>query len=204
MNRQSYDAIAAEWEQHRVQLSPAEARILSMVTVGAAPGARLLDLGCGTGQPVAAYFAAAGFHIVGVDQSPAMLAFARVRLPTHQWLLGHIETFPHVEHIGAVVAWDSLFHIPREQHLGVMRRVRAALPEGGPFALTLGGSEHPAFTDSMFGHRFFYDSFPPDQAVQLLETAGFRVVHEQYLNLPDGARDKGRVAFVAVATGHAD
>jgi hypothetical protein len=39
---------------------------------------------------------------------------------------------------------------PRERHADILRRVRDTLPEGGRFALTVGGSEHPAFTDTMF------------------------------------------------------
>lgn len=199
MNRESYDAIAEQWEHHRVQLTTREAQILPMVTQGLAPKSTLLDLGCGTGQPVATFFAEAGFHIVGVDQSPSMLAFAKRRLPAHQWLLGTLEDFPPAEHIAAVVAWDSLFHVPRDRHADIFRRVRGTLPVGGRFALTVGGSEHPAFTDVMFGHTFFYDSFPPTQVVALLEAAGFRLVHQAYLNQPDGARDKGRLALVVAA-----
>lgn len=199
MNVASYDAIADRWDQQRVELSRAEARILPLVTAELAPGALLLDLGCGTGRPVATHFAAAGFRIAGIDQSPAMLALARQRLPAHQWFLGGIEDFPRLEHVAAVIAWDSLFHIPRERHADILRRVRDTLPEGGRFALTAGGSADPAFTDTMFGEPFFYDSHAPHETVRLLEASGFRVVHEEYLNLPDGAGDRGRVALVAAA-----
>lgn len=197
MNLDSYDAIAEHWDQHRVRLSPSEARILPLVTSGVAPGALLLDLGCGTGQPVATHFAANGFLIAGIDQSAAMLALARRRLPAHQWHLGSIEDFAPIERVAAVIAWDSLFHIPRERHTDIFRRVRATLPEGGRFALTVGGSEHPAFTDTMFGRDFFYDSHAPQDTRRLLEASGFHIVHEEFLNLPDGMRDKGRVALVA-------
>jgi cyclopropane fatty-acyl-phospholipid synthase-like methyltransferase len=199
MNLDSYNAIAEQWELHRARLSPLEAEILPLLVEGLAPNSRVLDLGCGTGQPVAAFFAGRGFQMVGVDQSPAMLALARRRLPTHQWLLGTLEDFPSINEVAAVVAWDSVFHVPRDRHADIFRRVRETLPAGGRFALTVGGSEHPAFTDVMFGHTFFYDSFPPAQVRAMLATAGFRVVNETHLNHPDGARDKGRVALVAAA-----
>lgn len=199
MNLESYNAIAEQWEHHRVQLSPLEAQVLPILIEGLAPNSTLLDLGCGTGQPVAAFFAGMGFRIVGIDQSPAMLELAKRRLPAHEWLLGALEDFPATSNVGAVIAWDSLFHVPRDRHAGIFGRVRETLPVGGRFALTVGGSEHPAFTDVMFGRTFFYDSFPPAQVVTLLEAAGFRVVHETYLNHADGARDKGRVALVAAA-----
>lgn len=63
--------------------------------------------------------------------------------------------------------------------------------------LTSGGSEHPAFTDSMFGEEFFYDSHPPEALRAFLGTLGLRVLREELLNAPTGGRDKGRIAVLA-------
>ncbi len=48
--------------------------------VGAAPGMRVLDAGCGTGR-YAAEFAARGAQVTGIDFSPRMLEVAREKLP---------------------------------------------------------------------------------------------------------------------------
>jgi cyclopropane fatty-acyl-phospholipid synthase-like methyltransferase len=199
MNVRSYDAIAEQWDRQRTRLSPLEAEVLRTVADTVAPGSTILDLGCGTGRPIASFFVEAGHRIIGVDQSAAMLAFAKQRLPGQQWVLGNIEDVPLTEPVDAVVAWDSLFHIPRERHEGILQRIRGVLPVGGRVALTLGGSDHPAFVDEMFGHSFFYDSFPPEQFAALMQTTGYRIVHQSFLNFPDGGRDKGRVALVAAA-----
>lgn len=196
-NLESYESIALRWNEQRRALSPAEARILSMLVDGLERDSVILDLGCGTGRPVATHLAAAGFQICGVDQSPAMLALAQARLPTHRWIRAEIENYMFGTTFAAAIAWDSLFHIPRAHHGTIFTRLRRALPTGGRFALTAGGSDHPAFTDTMFDRRFFYDSHPPAVTVTLLEQAGFRVEHQEYLNQPDGARDKGRIAVVA-------
>lgn len=196
-NLESYESIALRWNEQRSVLSPAEARILSMLVDGLERESVILDLGCGTGRPVATHLAAAGFQICGVDQSPTMLALAQARLPTHQWTRAEIENYAFETKFAAAIAWDSLFHIPRAHHGAIFTRLRRALPTGGRFALTAGGSDHPAFTDTMFDRRFFYDSHPPAVTVTLLEQAGFRVKHLEYLNHPDGARDKGRIAIVA-------
>jgi cyclopropane fatty-acyl-phospholipid synthase-like methyltransferase len=199
-NRASYDAIADRWDAHRVELSPAEIRVLSWLTSELQPGARILDLGCGTGRPIAAYFANAGFRVHGVDQSPAMLALAQARLPNHEWLCARIEDVELNGAFAAAIAWDSLFHIPRVHHAAIFTRIRGTLPVGGRFALTAGGSEHPAFTDTMFEEPFFYDSHPPASTRTLLVQAGFQIAHEEFLNHPDGGRDKGRITMLAQAT----
>lgn len=66
--------------------------------------------------------------------------------------------------------------------------------------LTVGGSAHPAFTDTMFGQAFFYDSNTPDESGQILARLGCRIVIGEFMNLPDGGRDKGRYAIVAEKT----
>ncbi|WP_173668413.1 class I SAM-dependent methyltransferase, partial [Thermobifida fusca] len=48
--------------------------------LNAAPGERVLDAGCGTGDHVA-QLAAAGVDVLGVDISPEMVARAAARFP---------------------------------------------------------------------------------------------------------------------------
>jgi hypothetical protein len=37
----------------------------------------------------------------------------------------------------------------------------------------VGGSAHPAFTDTIFGETFFYDSYPSKGVVAILKRLGF-------------------------------
>ena len=199
MNRESYDAIAHQWDETRLLLSDAEKRILDLLLEHAPAGANVLDLGCGTGRPIAEYLVSRKFHVTGVDQSTAMLQLARSRLPDQRWILSSLESFEPDGEFAAVIAWDSLFHIPRDEHAGILARVRSIMPLGSRIALTVGGSEHPGFTDTMFGHTFFYDSHSPDVAIALLTGLRFRMIHSEFLNLPTMGRDKGRFAIIAEA-----
>ncbi|MCL4799464.1 MAG: methyltransferase domain-containing protein [Burkholderiales bacterium] len=199
MNRAAYDAIASEWDGARARLSAVERRLLELALEPADRGSRVLDLGCGTGRPIGEYVLARGFSLTGVDHSARMLALARERLPQGEWVESTLEEFTPAGRFGAAIAWDSLFHVPRAHHPGVFRRVRNVLPPGGRFALTVGGSAHPPFTDTMFGQEFFYDSHPPDRAVALLGETGFEVIHSEFLEPPTSGRDKGRFAIVARA-----
>src|SRR5579859_7283680 len=45
------------------------------------PGATVLDIGCGSGQPIAAYLAGRGHRVTGIDSSPEMVARFRASLP---------------------------------------------------------------------------------------------------------------------------
>lgn len=64
-------------------------------------------------------------------------------------------------------------------------------------ALTAGGSEHPAFTDTMFDQTFFYDSNPQHRLVALLQGLGFPIDAAEFLSTPTDGHGKGRYAVVA-------
>jgi SAM-dependent methyltransferase len=201
MNRDSYNHIAAQWSRARTGFYGREEAYLDTVLAACPTGGLVLDLGCGTGRPMAEAIVASGRRVLGVDQAEAMLAIARRRLPTEQWVLAAMETFePPTGYRGALL-WDSLFHLPRGEHEPILRRVLRGLPRGGRLMLTVGGSAHPAFTDTMFGQPFFYDSHTPEETEAILDRLGCRVLIAELMNLPDGGRDKGRCAIVAERVG---
>jgi len=200
MNRDSYNTIAQEWGRARNGFFGREQEYLDILLSAVPNGSTILDLGCGTGRPMAEYVLSRGHRIVGVDQSEEMLAIARQNFPDATWILCPMETYePPVEYHAALV-WDSLFHVPRAVHEPVIHRVVAGLPSGGRIMLTVGGSAHPAFTDFMFGQEFYYDSNTPEETEQCLLRLGCRLKVAEFMNVPTGGRDKGRYAIVAEKT----
>ena len=200
MIRTPYDEIAGRFHAVRTELQSKEAEYLSLLLDPLAGGSKVLDLGCGTGQPIATHIAARGHQVVGVDGSDAMLALARTRLPGHRWIHDRIERVEFDETFDAVVCWDSLFHLPRTDHEPVIRRIHRWLAPGGRLMVSSGGMvEAEGFTDTMFGQEFYYDSLPPDRMVAMIEETGFSIVRAEMCNPPDGDRDKGKWATVATS-----
>lgn len=197
MNRDAYNRIAPAWAAARSGFFGREREYLDAVLAAAPVGTTLLDVGCGTGRPMAEHIVAQGRRVLGVDQSEALLAMARDRLPGERWMLSSMEAFEPDQPCHGALLWDSLFHVPRAEHEPVLRKVVAALVPGARLMLTVGGSAHPAFTDTMFGQAFFYDSNTPEETCQVLARLGCRVIVGEFMNRPDGGRDKGRYAIVA-------
>ncbi|MBV8031098.1 MAG: class I SAM-dependent methyltransferase, partial [Betaproteobacteria bacterium] len=54
----------------------------------ARPRGVVLDLGCGMGEPIARYLREAGFAVIGVDSSPALIEMCRTRFPDGEWIVG--------------------------------------------------------------------------------------------------------------------
>ncbi|MBO4384905.1 MAG: class I SAM-dependent methyltransferase [Clostridia bacterium] len=104
------------------------------------PGARVLDLGCGTGLELDPYFAIEPTaHIMGVDLAPGMLGELRKKFPDKSMtlILGSYFDVPFGESaFDAAVSAESLHHFTKEEKIPLYLKVRKALKPGGYFILT--------------------------------------------------------------------
>lgn len=188
--RNPYDSIAADWHAGRRRFGAR--KYVDLLLARLRPGARILDLGCGTGEPVARYLIRKGFRVVGVDQSAGMLEIARRVVPEAELVEGDMCDVELAGTFDAAVAWDSVFHVERARHREVFRKVSGLLAPGGRFLLSAGGSGHPGFTSEMYGHTFFYSGYEPEETLRLLGAEGFEVeVCEE-----DDPSDLGHLAVI--------
>ena len=72
---------------------------------------RVLDVGCGTGEPIAGYLLRSGCRVVGVDSSPSMIEMCRARCPDGEWHVGDMRQLALGQTFDGIVAWDSFFHL---------------------------------------------------------------------------------------------
>ncbi|MCE0498977.1 MAG: class I SAM-dependent methyltransferase [Methylacidiphilales bacterium] len=195
-----YDSIAERFNADRTRLYPKEREYLALLLDPLTGPGTILDLGCGTGNPIAMHIAFRGHRLVGVDGSEAMLAIARKQLPGHRWIHELMERVEFDETFAAVVCWDSLFHLPRQQYQPVISKIHRWLAPGGRLMVSSGflvDENEGGFTDTMFGHEFFYDSLPPKRMVAMMEETGFDILVAEVCDQPDGGRNKGKWATVA-------
>ena len=186
----AYDRIADEYAAARDGFR--ERRFLDTLIAPLDGPLRILDLGCGTGKPIARYLVDAGHHVTGVDRSVEMLRRARRNVPEAHLLLADIRTLQLVESsFDVVVAWDSIFHVPRAEHEGVYRRCLDWLRPGGRCLVSLGGSGWEG-TSTMFGEEFFYSGFEPRVARKVLERVGFRIAEWEV----DDPSSRGHIAAI--------
>lgn len=98
------------------------------------PNGTVLDAACGTGR-YAAYLAAYGHRVVGVDSSPDMLARARLRVPDAEFLLGDLHRLPLASDAADIIVCAlALTHLPA---LGpVMAEFARVLRPGGHLVIS--------------------------------------------------------------------
>lgn len=105
-----------------------------------ARGARVLDLGCGTGLELASYFECnPSAKIVGVDLAPGMLAELQRKFSDRdvRLILGSYFDLPLGENaFDAAVSVESLHHFTKAEKIPLYRKIFAALKDRGYFILT--------------------------------------------------------------------
>ncbi len=99
-------------------------------------GERILDIGCGTGH-LTAEIAASGAALIGIDQSPAMIAQARERYPKLKFEVCDAREIPFAGEFDAVFSNAALHWIPEPEK--VIRGVAQALKPNGRFVAEFGG-----------------------------------------------------------------
>ena len=96
-----------------------------------APGARVLDAGCGTGR-VARQLARLGHDVVGADNDASMLAAARAAAPELRWVDADLATLDLGERFDAVVlAGNVVVYVAPGTEGEVLARCAAHLVPGG-------------------------------------------------------------------------
>ena len=190
--RNPYDLIAEEFARERAALGR-EKKYLDLLLKNLAPEAHVLDLGCGTGRPIAEYLIQRGCQVTGADRSGRMLELARAQVPFARLIHGEMETLELCETFHAAVVWDSLFHVDRTHHRAIYAKIARWIVPGGRLMLSTGGTADAGFTSEMFGHSFFYSSYEPDEVQRFLQEAGFDVIVCEI----DDPSSRGHVAIVA-------
>ena len=138
-------------------------------------GAKVLDLGCGSAEPIARYFIDAGCQVTGVDTAPSMLLMCRERFPSMSWLECDMRALNLAECFDAILAWDSFFHLPQHDQRRMFPVFAQHAALGALLLFTSGTGEGVTIGD-MYGHPLFHASLDADEYESLLRAHGFEVL----------------------------
>jgi len=135
----------------------------------------VLDIGCGHGEPIAAWLIGKGHRLTGVDTAPSLLSLCRSRFPTHHWIEADMRQLALDQPFHGIVAWDSFFHLPHDDQRGMFDLFRRHAAPGAALMFT-SGPAHGEAIGSHAGEALYHASLSPEEYRSLLAAAGFRVV----------------------------
>jgi SAM-dependent methyltransferase len=185
-----YDQMAAaylRWTSH----SSIRLHWLNAIIPRLPAAAHVLDLGCGAGLPVARQLADRGCTLMGVDASRSQIKLARENEPRAEFVEADMTSLEFdAMSLDAVTAFYSITHVPREEHLALLQRIRNWLKPGGLFLVTLGATDTPAWTGEWLGVPMYFSHFDAATNHALMATAGFEIERAEVI----GEEEHGEIA----------
>ena len=171
-----YERHAAGWDADRQHRRPeGEHTWINRFANLAAPGARLLDMGCGSGVPIVPDLLAAGHAVTGVDASPALISLCRSRFPEQEWIVADMRTLDLGRRFGGLLAWHSLFHLTPADQEKMFAVFADHLEAGAPLMFT-SGSQRDETTGQWRGEPLYHASLSKAEYRALLLQNAFNLV----------------------------
>lgn len=187
--KKSYDNIADVWSQKRewyIEQESIDEAISHLET-----GSCILDVGCGSGKPIAAYLLSKGFDVHGIDISAKQVEHAKHIIPKEKLFVTDIFSFSTTLTFDAIICWFTIFHIHANQHPEVLKKLHSLLKPKGILLITFADTGiEPEGTDltvidehtiesEMFGERFYHSGNPAPINSQIVKSVGFKIIGDK-------------------------
>jgi trans-aconitate methyltransferase len=156
-----YETYALDWDRERGRSlfeKPWLDKMLSLLP----PERSILDLGCGSGEPVARYFINQGCVVTGVDTSSTLVGMCRDHFPDQNWLTADMRTLSLDRRFDGILAWDSLFHLRHDDQRQMFPIFRSHAAPGAALMFTSGPS-HGEAIGTYKGERLYHASLDQDE-----------------------------------------
>lgn len=139
------------------------------------PDSDLLDIGCGSGEPVARYLIGKGYRVTGLDASPTLIGLCRERFPAQHWIEGDMRLMSLGRRFGGLLAWNSFFHLTPQDQRRMFAIFRDHAAPGAALMFT-SGPRYGEAIGSFGGEPLYHGSLDPEDYRSLLAETGFAVV----------------------------
>lgn len=152
----------------------------------------VLDLGCGSGQPIARYLVDNGCSVQGIDSAPAMISMCATRFPAHRWQVADMRDLQLGERFGGILAWNSFFHLSHDDQRRMFPVFRDHAMPGAVLMFTSGPTHGIAF-GTFADEPLFHASLAPEEYRSLLSQNDFAVLDF----VPDDPACNGHTVWLA-------
>ncbi|MEM7614248.1 MAG: class I SAM-dependent methyltransferase [Pseudomonadota bacterium] len=135
----------------------------------------ILDLGCGSGDPIDRFLIAQGCTLTGIDASPELIEIARARLPEATWVTSDMRNLHLDRTFDGLLAWHSTFHLTPEDQRAMFAVFERHAAEGAALMFTSGPREGEAI-GAFQGEALYHASLDGQEYRALMDQHGFEVV----------------------------
>ena len=135
----------------------------------------ILDIGCGSGEPIAGYFIANGYDVTGIDASLPLIQLCRSRFPENLWAVADMRELALGRRFDGLIAWHSFFHLSPEDQRRMFGIFRQHANEGAALMFTAGPGRGEAI-GTFQGRPLYHASLAREDYESLLAAHGFRLL----------------------------
>lgn len=193
MNESSYNKIASQWAE--IRKNSFVSKLVKDFAERICSQGKILDIGCGTGFPIAKYLAEKGFFVTGIDDAEQMIAIARSsKIDDTEFIESDFFNFVSTPKFDGTLAWDSFSHFPKVKQESIYSKAGSLLKTDG-YLLFTHGNVNDEHVDTMMGEPFYYSSLSKQRVFELLNNNGFNVEYA-YDDFVEGNTHR---AFVVLA-----
>lgn len=169
----TYQVVAEDYDRARTR-ALFERRWLDRA-LGFAPGRAVLDIGCGSGRPIATYLSERRCRLTGVDGARAMCVRYQLNLPLADVYEADMRGLDLGRRFDLILAWDSLLHLtPANQRAMFATFAEHARPRA--VLLFTSGPEAMEGSGMAAGAPVYHASLGPADYRAALTAAGFDVL----------------------------
>jgi len=161
---------------------------------------KLLDMGCGAGEPFSKKFIEKGWEVIGVDFSKEMIRMAARYCPEMKTFCCDMRASKfNINEFDAIIAVYSLFHVPSKEHSDLFKKFCNWLKPEGKLLFTYATKEYTGYDEfdafrEFMGQNLYYSHTTPEKLYITLEKTGFKIISKDY-------RDIGGEVFLWVTAG---
>jgi SAM-dependent methyltransferase len=137
--------------------------------------ASVLDIGCGSGLPIARHLVAHGTEVTGIDSAPEMILLFRENLPDQPHHVADMRTLELGRRFEGLIGWDSFFHLPQDEQRRMFPIFRSHAAQRAALMFTSGPS-HSEAIGTLEGEPLYHASLDPSEYRELLDAHGFEVI----------------------------
>jgi SAM-dependent methyltransferase len=192
--RRGYDQIANTYLNWTLTKSTPRLEYLEkMLSKMHAPSnADVLELGCGAGVPGTELLSSRCGKVIANDISRAQVELAKSRIKVANVDFRQEDMTKLVfepASFDAVVAFYSIFHLPRGEQAKLFQRIYLWLRPGGYLLCNLGVRDDPGSTaKDWLGSQMYWSSFDVETNLKLLRDAGFAINEHEILEDDEDGR----------------
>ena len=169
-----YSRRAAEWDSDRGR-SLVERPWLGRFLAAIPATGEVLDLDCGSGEPISRYLIEQKRKVTGVDAAPGLIALCRARFPEQDWVVADMRGLDLGRRFDGLIAWHSSFRLSRPDQRALFKVFARHLKPGGVLMFT-SGDEDGERIGNWRGEPLYHASLSTANYRAGLDAGGFSVI----------------------------